>query len=176
MAKQQRRAELIGQVSRSQDVCGNSPVFAGTRIPVELIQRMRRDGASVQQVLDAYPTLTPKDVAAADKFEPAHSMPAPMPAARAATAALAEALSTIIREAVFDAFAELMDGSRQAKPGPVLLTRAELAAALNTSPATVSRLVAEGVPRIMLLDSPRYRLADVLAWLEARTAERRSRG
>jgi len=108
--------------------------------------------------------------------KPTAALPAPMPAARAATTALAEALSTIIREAVFDAFVELMDGKREAKPAPALLTRAELAAALNTSPATVSRLVNEGVPRIMLFDSPRYRLADVIAWLEARTAEQRSKG
>jgi hypothetical protein len=94
------------------------------------------------------------------------------PKARAAADALAQALSVVIREAVFDAFTELMDGSAQGKPPPLLLDRAGLAEALNTSPATVSRLVTEGMPRIMLLDSPRYRLDDVLAWLEQRTRER----
>lgn len=174
MAKQQRSAKLIGQVSRSQDVCGNSPVFAGTRIPVELIQRMRRDGASVQQVLDAYPTLTPKDVAAADKFEPAHSMPAPTPAARAATAALAEALSTIIREAVFDAFAELMDGE-PAKAPPIggLVDRATIAERLDVCTATIGNLERKGLPRVMVGDSVRYDPAEVLAWLKARTAQAR---
>ena len=99
------------------------------------------------------------------------AMPSPTPAANAAVRQLAEALSAVIREAVFDAFVEL-HAEDQSRPPPVLLDRAGLAEALHTSPATVSRLVTEGMPRIMLLDSPRYRLADVLAWLEQRTRER----
>jgi Tfp pilus assembly protein PilZ len=32
------------------------------------------------------------------------------------------------------------------------------------------------MPSLMLLDSPRFKLAEVVAWLEARTAEQRSKG
>jgi uncharacterized protein (DUF433 family) len=64
-----RSRESIGHVSRSRQVLRNAPVVAGTRIPTKLIWDMRQDGASVQQVLNAYPTLTRKDVAAAEEYE-----------------------------------------------------------------------------------------------------------
>jgi hypothetical protein len=62
--------ELTGLSSRQLRYClRNAPVVAGTRIPTKLIWDMRQDGASVQQVLNAYPTLTRKDVAAAEEYE-----------------------------------------------------------------------------------------------------------
>jgi len=104
---------------------------------------------------------------------PVPVMPAPTAAANAAVRQLAEALSAVIREAVFDAFTELEAGMRNsAEPAPALLTVDQLCAAVQTSRATLHRLRSEGLPTIMLLDSPRLRLADVVAWLEARTADR----
>jgi hypothetical protein len=101
------------------------------------------------------------------------SVPAPTPAARGATTALAEALSTVIREAVFDAFAELMDAERAAQvPAPALISRAALADALGVCTATIAAHERQGLPRIMIGDSPRYRLADCIAWYQSRTAER----
>ncbi|MEK7278687.1 MAG: DUF433 domain-containing protein [Chloroflexota bacterium] len=41
------------------------PVIRGTRIPVELILRKLSDGATVADLLDAYPRLTRADVQAA---------------------------------------------------------------------------------------------------------------
>ena len=41
------------------------PVIRGTRIPVELILRKLGEGATVEDLLDAYPRLTPDDVRAA---------------------------------------------------------------------------------------------------------------
>jgi uncharacterized protein (DUF433 family) len=41
------------------------PVIRGTRIPVELIVRKMAEGADEKAVLQAYPTLTSKDVSAA---------------------------------------------------------------------------------------------------------------
>jgi uncharacterized protein (DUF433 family) len=41
------------------------PVIRGTRIPVELIVRKMAEGADEQALLQAYPTLTSKDVHAA---------------------------------------------------------------------------------------------------------------
>ena len=41
------------------------PVIRGTRIPVELILRKLGEGASEQDLLDAYPRLKSKDIRAA---------------------------------------------------------------------------------------------------------------
>lgn len=49
--------------SRS-DVMLGKPVIKGTRITVELILKKLSEGASVQDILDAYPTLTPASIAA----------------------------------------------------------------------------------------------------------------
>lgn len=52
---------------------------------------------------------------------------------------------------------------------PVMMTSREVAAALKVTPSTLCRWRATGKgPRVYWLspDSPRYRLADVVAWLE----------
>jgi uncharacterized protein (DUF433 family) len=41
------------------------PVIRGTRIPVELLLRKLGEGATVEDLLDAYPRLTRQDVQAA---------------------------------------------------------------------------------------------------------------
>jgi len=41
------------------------PVVRGTRVPVELLLRKLAEGAAVEDLLDAYPRLTPEDVRAA---------------------------------------------------------------------------------------------------------------
>jgi uncharacterized protein (DUF433 family) len=41
------------------------PVIRGTRIPVELILRKLGEGASAEELLDAYPKLTEADIQAA---------------------------------------------------------------------------------------------------------------
>lgn len=41
------------------------PVIRGTRIPVELLLRKLAEGATMEDLLDAYPRLTEKDVRAA---------------------------------------------------------------------------------------------------------------
>lgn len=97
---------------------------------------------------------------------PAFAPPDPL------TAALATTLAPVIRQAVEDALAE-HDGGRA--PEPVLLTGAQLDAALQISPATRHRLRAAGMPVIYVLDSPRHSLPQVLAWLEERSAERAGR-
>lgn len=95
-----------------------------------------------------------------------------MPAARAATTALAEALSTIVREAVFDAFVELMDGRpEKSSPAGGLVDRATIAERLGVCTATVANLERKGLPRVQVGDSVRYDPADVLSWLKARTAQ-----
>ena len=47
------------------EVMLGKPVIKGTRIPVELIVRKLGEGASVEDLLDGYPTLKKEDVQAA---------------------------------------------------------------------------------------------------------------
>lgn len=44
------------------------PVIRGTRIPVELLLRKLGEGATHQDLLDAYPRLTQDDILAALRF------------------------------------------------------------------------------------------------------------
>jgi uncharacterized protein (DUF433 family) len=46
-------------------ILNGKPVIAGTRIPVALILNLLAHGYSVERVVEAYPTLTPEDVAEA---------------------------------------------------------------------------------------------------------------
>jgi len=43
------------------------PVIRGTRVPVELLVRKLGEGASVEEMLDAYPNLQPEDILVALK-------------------------------------------------------------------------------------------------------------
>jgi uncharacterized protein (DUF433 family) len=54
-----------GRVVIDPNVMLGKPVIRGTRIPVELILRKLSEGASVEDLLDAYPSLTAEDVRAA---------------------------------------------------------------------------------------------------------------
>lgn len=47
------------------DVMLGKPVIRGTRIPVEIVLRKLSDGATTQDLLFAYPRLTPDDIRAA---------------------------------------------------------------------------------------------------------------
>ncbi len=47
------------------DIMMGKPVIKGTRIPVELIVRKIGEGASIEDLLDAYPNLTKEDALAA---------------------------------------------------------------------------------------------------------------
>jgi len=60
-----RQTSQVGKISQSPAVCGNAPVFAGTRIPVGAVRRLHEDGYSVAQILAEYPGLAEWDVTAA---------------------------------------------------------------------------------------------------------------
>jgi uncharacterized protein (DUF433 family) len=49
-------------------VCGGSARIAGTRIPVWLLESLREDGATDQQILGAYPQLRSEQLQDAWKF------------------------------------------------------------------------------------------------------------
>lgn len=58
----ERGTQQAGHIERRRGARGNRPVLAGTRIPVDAVRRYIAAGRSVQDVLEAYPDLTPADV------------------------------------------------------------------------------------------------------------------
>ena len=51
-----------GRIEINPDVMLGKPVIRGTRIPVELILRKLGEGATEDELLDAYPRLTGADI------------------------------------------------------------------------------------------------------------------
>ncbi len=60
----QRDKALIGKIERRRGALGNKPLLAGTRVPVETVQRYLAAGRSTDDVLEAFPMLTTSDVEA----------------------------------------------------------------------------------------------------------------
>jgi uncharacterized protein (DUF433 family) len=58
----------IERVEINPQVLQGKPVIRGTRIPVELLLRKLGEGASEEDLLDAYPRLTRDDIRAALAF------------------------------------------------------------------------------------------------------------
>lgn len=70
VAQRRRRARSKeGKIEKSRQVVHSRPVLAGTRIPVEAIRNFHEAGYSIKQILEEYPTLTKKDIAAAIKYD-----------------------------------------------------------------------------------------------------------
>ena len=65
IAFRSRPVQTFGQITRTRAIAHNSPIIAGTRIPVSAVVRLTEDGYSVEQVIAEFPDLTPDDVAAA---------------------------------------------------------------------------------------------------------------
>ena len=59
------REELLKRISIDPQVCFGKPCVRGTRIWVSLIVENLADGASEQELLEAYPQLKPEDIRAA---------------------------------------------------------------------------------------------------------------
>ena len=56
---------VLGRIEINPDVMLGKPVIRGTRIPVELLLRKLGEGATEDELLDAYPRLTRADIRAA---------------------------------------------------------------------------------------------------------------
>ena len=54
-------------VASDPEIMGGTPVFRGTRIPVDLIADMLAQGAIVEEVLEGYPTLDKARIAMAPR-------------------------------------------------------------------------------------------------------------
>jgi len=59
---------MIGYIDRitiDPKILSGKPVFKGTRIPISIVLKMLRDGASFQKILEEYPRLAEEDIKAA---------------------------------------------------------------------------------------------------------------
>jgi uncharacterized protein (DUF433 family) len=55
-------------IVRNRKVCGGQPVIKGTRVTVRTVLASLAEGATVQEILDDFPTLTERDVRAVVAF------------------------------------------------------------------------------------------------------------
>ena len=55
-------------ITRDRTVCGGQPVIRGTRIPLRTVLASLAEGASIEEILADFPTLTPEAVRAAIAF------------------------------------------------------------------------------------------------------------
>jgi uncharacterized protein (DUF433 family) len=60
----QREEDEIGRVEKRRGAMGSKELFAGTRIPVAAVHRYLADGASIAEILEAFPALRTEDVEA----------------------------------------------------------------------------------------------------------------
>ena len=58
------RPTVTERIEINPDVMQGKPVIRGTRVPAELILRKLSEGASIEDLLDAYPRLTADDIRA----------------------------------------------------------------------------------------------------------------
>ena len=68
------------RIVRDRAICGGDPVFRGTRVTLRTVLASLAEGATVEEILADFPTLTADDVRAAIAFaaaSAAEDMPAP---------------------------------------------------------------------------------------------------
>jgi uncharacterized protein (DUF433 family) len=61
-------AQVKDMVVSNPEIMRGTPVFKGTRIPVDLVADMLAQGATVEGILEGYPTLTRKRIAVAPLY------------------------------------------------------------------------------------------------------------
>jgi uncharacterized protein (DUF433 family) len=59
---------MMDRIETNPKVMLGKPVIRGTRIPVDLILRKLSEGATVHDLLDAYPRLSREDIQAAIRY------------------------------------------------------------------------------------------------------------
>ena len=57
--------EHSNRISIDPKILSGKPVFRGTRIPISIVLRMLKDGATFQKIIEEYPRLTEDDIKAA---------------------------------------------------------------------------------------------------------------
>ncbi|MBB1251732.1 DUF433 domain-containing protein [Rhizobium sp. G21] len=66
------RREAEDAIERVTGVCGGEPMFRGTRVPVRMVAAMRSQGATTEEIVAGYPSLTVRMVELADIWSTAH--------------------------------------------------------------------------------------------------------
>ena len=64
----ERLNEIAAMVESNPEIMRGTPVFKGTRIPVDSIASMLSQGASMEELLDGYPSLNRKHIEAAPLY------------------------------------------------------------------------------------------------------------
>ncbi|MGH7127266.1 MAG: DUF433 domain-containing protein [Planctomycetaceae bacterium] len=68
----QELGDAFPGVDSRSDVCGGEPCIVRTRIPVWILEQMRRQGITESEILRSYPTLRAEDLANAWAYVRAH--------------------------------------------------------------------------------------------------------
>jgi len=68
-----RSPEHQGRIVRHRRVAHAQPVVEGTRIPVRLIQRLLDEALALNAILEAFPSLTRKDIDVARNWASSHA-------------------------------------------------------------------------------------------------------
>jgi len=55
---------MVNVIVRDPEILGGRPVFRGTRVPVEVLFENLEDGLSIDEIIEAYPSLNKEDVIA----------------------------------------------------------------------------------------------------------------
>jgi excisionase family DNA binding protein len=97
------------------------------------------------------------------------SLPAD-PLGEALARVLGPMLEPMIKRVMIETLAEVQAAE---PPGRRLHDAREVGVAIDASRATVYRLVEEGLPYVLVGDTRKFDLDEVLAWLKARTAQAR---
>jgi len=78
--------DYMARIVRDPAICGGVPIIKGTRVPLRTVLASLADGDTVEQLVAAFPSLTPEDVWAAIAFAAASAeedIPMPeLPASR----------------------------------------------------------------------------------------------
>ena len=61
-------ASIEQMVVSNPEIMRGTPVFKGTRIPVDLVADMLADGATAEEILEGYPTLSREKIAIAPLY------------------------------------------------------------------------------------------------------------
>ncbi len=67
---------MSSAISKSPDVMGGTPVFAGTRVPIQTLLDYVKGGHTIDDFLEGFPTVTRKQVLAVLDELQQHIMPA----------------------------------------------------------------------------------------------------
>tara|TARA_Y100000310_G_scaffold272674_1_gene287792 strand:+ start:324 stop:569 length:246 start_codon:yes stop_codon:yes gene_type:complete len=62
------RIEINEYIVIDSEICHGKPTFKGTRVMVSTILEMLEAGAPIEEIIDAYPSITPQHVKASLKF------------------------------------------------------------------------------------------------------------